>query len=373
MAGLYIHLPFRTRDRAYDDAFVTTGSNVNYDAFMDALAREVRQKAAHYANDLPLRSVYAGGGRPSLVPLKALPPLLRALSTFHTDAIDEISAELSPADATEAYVKGLVTLGFNRFVISALSFDDAALTTIDAPHTEYGIHECLEHVRAAGVENISLDVAFGWAESTLDEWKHTLNEAVSCGVPHITLLEWPSHPVDEAQEMLRAKQYRYALMYLQEEGFEPYEISHFARPGYRSAHNENYWAHGSFLGIGPAAHSFWWYPEHENPRRWANVSDVEEYTNLLVHDQSPVSVRKTIDHSTLAGEYLMMQLRLIDGLDLDYYRRRYNVDLPAQHHDLLARMESNGLIHSIADDRLRLTDAGRLVCDEIVRRLLPDE
>lgn len=372
MAGLYVHIPFRTRDRAYDDAFVASGSNINYEAFMGALAHEVRQEAEQHAGELPLQSVYAGGGRPSLIPLNAIPPLLNALTRFSTDAITEVTAELSPADATASYVNGLVRMGFNRFVVSALSFDDAELTTIDAPHTVHDIRQCLEHLRAAGIENISLDVTFGWNESTLLGWKRTLEAVVACDVSHITLLEWPAYPANEAQKMLCAKQYRHALLYLQDNGFEPYEISHFARPGYRSKHNENYWSHGSFLGVGPAAHSFWWYPEHENPRRWANVSDVEEYARVLANDQMPVSVRQVVDRDTLAEEYLMMRLRVLEGLDLDYYRRRYNVDLLARHASLLDQMQANDLIHPIEDNQLRLTDAGRLVCDEITRRLLPD-
>lgn len=367
-----MHIPFRTRDRAYDDAFVVSGKQVNYEAFVGAMAHEVQRVAAYHAGELPLHSVYAGGGRPSMVPLEAMLPLLKAVTRFETDTIHEITAELSPDDATASYVKGLVRMGFNRFVVSALSFDDAELATIDAPHTAYDIRQCVKHIREAGVENISLDVTFGWRESTLHEWKRTLEAVVESEVPHVTLLEWPAYPADETQEMLRTKQYRYALRYLQENGFEPYEISHFAQPGYRSRHNENYWSHGSFLGVGPAAHSFWWYPEHENPRRWANVSDVEEYARLLMHDQSPVSVRQVVDRNTLAEEYLMMRLRVTDGLDLDYYQRQYNVDLKAQHGGLLERLEFNDLIHPTTDGHIRLTDAGRLVCDEIVRRLLPE-
>ncbi|PEN06613.1 coproporphyrinogen III oxidase [Longimonas halophila] len=372
MAGLYIHIPFRNRDRAYDDAFVSARTDVNYEAFTDAMAREIYQQAESHGGELPLRSVYAGGGRPSLAPLEAMVPLLRAVNQFETDHIDEVSAELSPRDATQRYVKGLTTMGFNRLVVSALSFNDAELNVIGAPHTTHDVYECLKHVRAAGIENISLDVTFGWPESTLNSWKQTLETVVECEVPHVTLLEWPAHVTDEAQELLRTKQYRYALQYLQEHGFEPYEISHFAQPGYRSKHNENYWAHGSFLGIGPAAHSFWWYPESENPRRWANVQDVEEYAHLLAQGQSPVSVRQAVDRNTLAEEYLMLRLRVIEGLDMTYYRRRYSVDLKAEHGALLDRLHENDLIRAFDDDRLRLTDAGRLVCNQIVRRLLPE-
>lgn len=372
MAGLYVHIPFRTRDRAYDDAFVATGDAINYDAFTEAAERELRQQAKLHGRELPLHSAYAGGGRPSLIPLQAMVPLLRAVNAFQTDQIEEVTAEVAPNDATARYLKGLATMGFNRLVVSALSFDDADLETIDAPHTAYDIYECLDHARDAGIENISIDVTFGWSESSLERWQRTLEAAVACDVPHITLLEWPAYSTDEAQELLRTKQYRYALRYLQDEGFEAYEISHFARPGYRSKHNENYWSHGSFLGIGPAAHSFWWYPESENPRRWANVQDVESYAQLLAEGKSPVSVRQAVDRRTLAEEYLMMRLRVSDGLDLDYYNRRYEVDLRAQRTDLLAHLQEHDLIHSLDEGVLRLTDAGRLVCDEIVRRLLPD-
>ena len=366
-----MHIPFRHRDRAYDDAFVTPGADVDYEAFIHVMAREIRQHAEQYASELPLRSVYAGGGRPSLMPIEALPPLLRAANAFETDAIEEVSAEVSPKDATERYMKGLSAMGFNRLVLSVLSFDDAELDTIDAPHTVYDVRTCLDHARAAGIENISIDVAFGWPESTLEGWKRTLQTAVQHDVPHITLLEWPSYAVDEAQKMLRTKQYRYALRYLQDEGFEPYEISHFAQPGYRSKHNENYWSHGSFLGIGPAAHSFWWHSESDNPKRWANVQSIEEYSRLLTEGESPASVRQAVDRGTLADEYLMMRMRVIGGLDLEHYRRHYGVHLREQHSGLIDRLQENELVHPVEDNHLRLTDAGRLVCDEIVRRLLP--
>ena len=369
MAGLYIHVPFRESDRAYDDSVVVASHRPDYDAFARALVSELDQyEAAH--STAGISSIYVGGGRPSLVPISDLETVAEKVRVFDVEGTAEVTIEVNPRDASDAYMQKVAAMGFNRVSLAALSFFDEELSTIGAPHQAHHIEPAVARSRAAGIDNISVDIAFGWAESTLEMWQETLREAVALEVPHITLIEWPTVPRDNETEMTRAKQYRHALLDLEEEGFEAYEISHLSRPGHRSQHNENYWAHGSFLGTGPAAHSFWWPGRNEKPHRWVNVSDLAVYMQRLNDGRAPVATREEVDPEALAGEYLTLRLRTRDGLNLARYRDVYGVDLRAQRASLLDRLQENALISPITDNTLRLTNAGWLVYNSIVQRLL---
>jgi oxygen-independent coproporphyrinogen-3 oxidase len=371
MAGLYVHVPFRRASRNYDESYYVATEETDFSEYKTALQRELRAYAREYAAEEAMTTVYAGGGRPSLLPLKTVHALLTTVvEVFDASTFEEATAEVNPADATPGYLHGLRHMGFDRLNLSVLSFFPPDLQAFDAPHSaEEGI-SALRGARAAGFGDLSVDLLFD-AEQPLSHWRATLQLAVELRVPHLTLLESPSASAAEADQDALADRLEYAMTFLQSEGYEQYELTHFALPGHRSAHQEHYYAHGNQLGVGPSAESFWWTDRTHHPvgRRWTNVREVKRYVELLEQRYPPVAYRQTLDRRALAREYVLLRLRTDTGLDLVHLRDQYDLDLHAAKGVEIERLTDRGLL-AVANNRLHLTNRGRLLADGIAERLL---
>ncbi len=369
MAGLYVHVPFRRGHRSVDDSYYVVPDTPNFSRFETALCWELEYYAREYAADEAMTTVYAGGGRPSLLPLSAVHSILTTLlDVFDASTFEEATAEVSPADATPRYVHGLKRMGFDRLSLTVHSFFPGVLEALDAPHTAADTVQAVQVARKAGFNTLSVDLLFGGPALPFDTWEATLRQTVEMRVPHITIAEVPTE--DDRTDEARADQMEFAMRFLQSEGYEQYEVTHFAQPGHRSAHQEHYYDHGNYLGIGPSAESFWWPSRSDRARRWTNVSDVERYADLLRQRYPPVSVRQTLDQTTLAREYLLLRIRTNDGVDLNRLEEEYGVDLWSQKTEVINRLLDEGLIHD-ERDTIRLTLPGRLLTDAITERLLP--
>lgn len=371
MAGLYVHVPFRREAHPTDESEHVLTHDTDFSPFETALCQELRYYAQDYAADEAMKTVYAGGGRPSLLPLSTVHAILTTLlDVFDASSFEEATAEVNPADATPRYLHGLKRLGFDRLSLSVLSFFPSTLQSIDAPHTAAEAIRALQRAREVGFETLSVDLLFGAPHQSLDAWEATLRQVAEMRVPHVTTTEVPGN--DDPEDEKRADQLELAMTLLQSEGYEQYELTHFAQPGHRSTHQENYYAHENYLGLGPSAESFWWpnRSDASRARRWTNVSDVEHYADLLSQRYPPVSYRKTLDKTALAQEYILLRLRTRAGLDLTHLKNQYGVDLREQKSNLIDRLIEENLIHD-ADHTLRLTLQGRLLTDAITERLLP--
>jgi len=371
VAGLYVHVPFREEERWWDETTYTTNPTPNVETFETALCRELTFYAHQYAKDEEMTTVYAGGGRPSLLPLSTVHSVLTTLvEVFDASTFEEATAEVNPADANPRYVHGLKRMGFDRLSLEILSFFPNALDTLNAPHSALDAIRSLQVAREADFGSLSVDLLFGWAEQAIDEWEATLRHAVAMNVPHITVTEVPAGQVEKASEDDMADRFELAMTFLQSEGYEQYELTHFARPGHRSTHLENYYEHGNYLGIGPSAETFWWPNDSTRARRWENVGDVERYASVLQDRHAPVAYRKTLDRSTLAREYVFLRLRTDAGLSLDHLESEYGAHLREEKAELLDLLREVGMIHE-DPDTIRLTIQGRLVADAITERLMP--
>jgi len=355
VAGLYVHVPFRRAARSTADSphIVTDAPDV--DRFETALCRELQYYTQDYADDEPIKTIYAGGGRPSLLPLSTVHAVLTTLlDLFDLDPVEEVTVEVNPADATPRYVHGLKRQGVDRLSLPVQSFFPSVLQSIDAPHTADQAARTLELAREAGFETFSIDLLFGVPHQSLDTWETTLHQAVDMNAPHVTITEMPDSNGDDDA---RADQLELAMRFLQS--------------GHRSAHQENYYAHGNYLGVGPSAVSFWW-PDRTAPRarRWTNVSDLNRYTELLRGRYPPVSYRQTLDQMALAREYILLRLRSHAGLDLNRLNEQYGMNLWALKKDLLDRLCDENLLQQ-EENTVSLTPEGRLLTDTITERLLP--
>lgn len=373
VAGLYVHVPFQRAPHTYEDGYAVDVDTADPSQYVTALCRELRMQANTYTARETTRTLYAGGGRPSLLPLGSVHSLLRTfVDVFAPTTLEEATAEVHPADATPDYLHGLQRMGIDRLSLPVLSFFPSDLRAIDAAHTAQDAIQALRRARTAGFDNLSIDLLFGWPEQSLSDWKAVLQLAVGLGIPHVTLIEADSQLGPVASDEALAHRLEVAMRFLQSEGYDQYELTHFARDGYHSLHQEHYYAHENQIGVGPSAESFWWPRRRRDgqAQRWANVADLDEYVRLLSEGASPVAYRETLDRIELAEEYVLLRLRTRAGLNLTRLANRYGFDLQAEHGEVLARLHDNGLIHR-DDERLRLTNRGVLVADAIARRLLP--
>lgn len=369
MAGLYVHIPFRATPCLYDDSPVVL-ARPPYRSYLQAVQRELRDAARHYTE--PIRTVYLGGGRPSLLDADALRELLSTIQTcFDATPLEEVTLELNPADADAAYLRAVRALGIDRISLEMMSFFPDDLAALQAPHTADQAEAALHAVPAAGFERFSVDLLFGWAAQDPLHWKANLQKAARLGAPHLTVIECTGEQLSEADTDQRADQLAFAMDFLPEQGYEQYEVSHFARPGQRGLHNERHWDHTNYLGVGPSAHSFWW--DDLPAYRWANVRNLARYEALIRQHQPPIIQHTPLDLPDLAAEYVLLRLRTRDGLDLNRLRVRYGVDLQARKADTLARLADAGYLEPAGAERIRLTPRGMLQCDTITQQLLPDE
>jgi len=373
VAGLYIHVPLRRDAHTYDDSFAVAPNSIEESQLVAALRRELQLYGQDYLAREPLRTVYLGGGTPSLLSLRGVHDLLDALRTLvDASALEEITMELTPSTASPDYLRGLRQMGVDRLSIEALSFSTEDLRALDAPHTGEEVTTLLRAARASGFDRLSVDLLFGWPGQSHTDWTAALAQAADRDLPHLTLLEAPAVAGPVATDKALAHRLKHAMTMLRSEGYEQYELTHFARPGARSRHQVNYYAHGNQLGLGPSAESFWWprRPDRGRARRWSNVSDVDRYVALLRDRFPPIAYRQTLDRRALAQEYLMLRLRTEEGLDLDHLAQQYGVDLRSEQARLLGRLEEEDLIRPV-DHRVRLTVRGRLVTDGITEKLMP--
>lgn len=385
MAGLYVHVPFCTRRCVYCDFYFTTTQR-DVGSFVEALEQEIAWYGAEYGRRGPLETLYFGGGTPSLLPLDAVARVVRAVERhFDTDALGEVTFEANPENVAgpegRDYLDGLKALGVTRLSLGVQSFFDDDLAFMGRAHDAATAEDAAQNAEKAGFDSWSLDLIFGLPEQPFEYWGANLEKAVRLGAPHLatyslTVEDGTPLSKDVARGRISPvtddamrERYAFTSAYLQERGYEHYEVSAFARPGRRSRHNEAYWRHRNYLGVGPSAHSFW-KGTRSQAARWANVRHLGRWQGLLATREVPVEAREVLDQDALADEFVFLSLRrLSDGLDLNALARDYGVDLLEEKPRVLAELERAGLIHSVTG-RVRLTTEGAALADAVALKLV---
>ena len=262
MAGIYIHVPFCQSRCAYCDFYSTTLLS-HREAYVDTLCRELEHRLPELKGE-PIKTIYFGGGTPSTLTIEELKKILETI--FHLSSLnfqlEEITLEANPDDLTEEYVKGLRTLPINRVSLGIQSFHDRTLRLVGRRHTAQEAIDAVRRLQQAGLTNISIDLIYGLPGETLDDWAYSLNQATALGVKHISAYHltyeegtrlWRMQeqglvtPIDEEQSIRSFELLREKLLAA---GYEHYEISNFALPGYHSRHNSSYWQGIIYIGIG---------------------------------------------------------------------------------------------------------------------------
>ena len=373
MAGLYIHIPFCRSRCIYCGFYSTTGLALRQ-RYVDAVCREMKLRSewrAAKGERLQIETVYLGGGTPSQLTTDQLRQLFIYINKVYPLTSQEITIEVNPDDVTADYAATLRQLGINRVSMGAQTFDEGRLRFLNRRHTAAQVSEAVSLLRQAGIRNISIDLMYGFPSETLSDWDADITRALALDVEHIScyclmyeegtqlyrLLQ--QGKVAETDEEQERQMYYHLIDRLETAGYEHYEISNFARPGFRSRHNSSYWDLTPYIGLGAAAHSF----DGHSRRRW-NVSDIGLYIEGIESGQ-PCFEQELLDDDTRYNDTLTVALRTRNGLDLNTlseHNRNYCLS-EARHYI------SDGLLN-LQNNHLSLTKPGLFVSDMIISDLM---
>lgn len=369
--GLYIHIPFCRSKCAYCDFYSLAGAEERMDDYCRALERHLAEVAPQ-AECHKADTVYFGGGTPSYLGAERLCRLLGSIrKLYKVDKHAEITLEANPDSATDRKtLKRLRKAGFNRLSLGVQSMDDALLQTIGRIHTRQQVQEAVAAARKAGFKNLSLDLIYGLPGQTMEGWEKTLSDAVGLHPEHLScygLKLEEGTPLYRRQgeltfpdEDMQADMYLYTVEFLKQCGYEQYEISNFAKPGFASRHNLKYWLMQEYAGFGPGAHS-----DFGNVR-YGYARDLERYLKgELVLQES-----ETVDSDEREREYLMLRLRTVQGVDPREFEYRFRQRF-APLATLLQQCAREGLAEQDGNG-WHLTAKGFLVSNRIIG-LLQDE
>ena len=376
--AIYLHVPFCRQKCAYCDFASWSGREGEIGRYFDALMTEIRLWSGitdfgRLSDDYAVRSLFIGGGTPTLPEAEHIAEAIeacRGIAPFDGDA--EITLEGNPGTLTAEKLAVYRRAGVNRLSLGAQSFDEGLLRSLGRIHTAGQIGEAVDMARAAGFENINLDLMYALPGQTMAQWLDTLKRAAALEVSHISaysLIVEDGTPMagrvarGEAilpdEDAVNAMQ-RAATAYLMEAGYHRYEISNYARPGAECRHNLTYWHRGDYLGLGCAAHSLMKRCRFSNPDR------LEDY----LAGRRRVDLRKLTREDAME-ETLMLATRTARGLDLAKWRRDFAEDFMDGRRAIAERLRAAGLIE-IAEGFLRCTERGMEVQDAVVLELLDD-
>jgi oxygen-independent coproporphyrinogen III oxidase len=375
MLSLYIHIPYCVRKCLYCGFYSTVYAPQEADGFISALELEA-QSVPTSLTKRRISSIYLGGGTPTVLSLHQIDRVMHIIKrTFLFADNVEFTVEANPHTAKSSCLKALLGHSVNRLSLGVQSFSDSVLLALGRPHNAKQATDTFNRARSLGYKNIGIDLIFGLPGQTRAEWEKTIDAAVLLNADHISAyslsLEGGSHFMRQAEAgRLRlpddetvAGMYELAVSTLSGAGYHRYECSNFCRPGFECRHNQNYWARGEYLGLGPAASSFL------EGQRYDNIADASEYTRLLSSGLSAVVTEETIGKDAAARETILLGIRTTRGVNLDRYAQEYGSGIFHRLEKKIGLLEAAGLLF-ISEGWLRLTDRGFLLSDEVVTRLV---
>lgn len=363
MAGIYLHIPFCRQACHYCNFHFTTSLHYKKE-LIEALLKEIELRSNDTGSE-PIETIYFGGGTPSLcsiIEIKSLIDKINAL--YKVSQNPEITFEVNPDDITEKNLAGWKESGINRLSIGIQSFFDEDLTWMNRAHNAQQAIDNLQLARKY-FTNISIDLIYGTPQLTNEKWEQNVKTTLSLDIPHLScyaLTVEPKTPLDKLIKNRKAEninpdkqseQFLLLMEWLETAGYEHYEISNFAKPGWRSLHNSAYWQGHKYTGIGPSAHSY-----DGSNRQW-NISNNNIYIESISKGIIP-GEKEVLTEVQRLNEYIMTSLRTIEGLNLN------NVDETASSVLLNASKKYlNGGLIKLENNSLVLTREGKLLADGI--------
>lgn len=376
--ALYVHVPFCFHKCHYCDFYsITRQTPARMEGFVDLILRESDMWITPESGPQPrIRTIFFGGGTPSLLPLEAMRRLITQLRRrFDLTGVREWTVEINPATAALDYCQMLRDSGVNRLSFGAQSFNPAELATLERHHHPDDVRRSLDLARAAGFRRLNVDLIYAIPGQNLASWAKSLDEAVALKTPHIScynLTYEPNTPmavrkrlghftpVDEETEL---SMFHHTRRQLAGAGMTPYEISNYALPGEECQHNLLYWTGGNYIGLGPSAAS------HVQGHRWRNRPHLGEWEQAVAAGHLPAADVEHLTPVRRAGELAMLMLRLAGGIDYAAFASRTGLDAREAYVSQIQQLTRAGLL-TAGRTAICLTEKGLNVADAVAAEFL---
>ena len=364
MSGIYIHVPFCKSKCTYCDFASFPKEIGKTESYFACLYREIEGRGRQLAGKV-FDTVYIGGGTPSVVPSKFIMGAIRQVKKFFTLSDNaEITIELNPGTVDEQKIKDYKSVGINRFSIGLQTGYDDQLKRLNRVHTAKDFLLCANMLKG---ENVSADILIGLAGQTIEQVKKSIDLAIAGGVSHISTyaltpeVGTPIYTDYLNGELLSddevADIYEQVVEYLKEKGIYRYEVSNFAKIGYESKHNQNYWNRGEYIGLGVSASSF------IDNRRFTNTFKIDEYLNAVIYNKSPEISSDIIEEDDAKFEFIMLGLRTVKGIDIEKFNKEFNADFKTEYK---AQLSKKGKYLELNGNNLKIKDEYLFVQNDII-------
>ncbi|MBM7614666.1 radical SAM family heme chaperone HemW [Alkaliphilus hydrothermalis] len=361
--SIYIHIPFCERKCFYCDFNSYGGKKELIQPYLEALLREIDLYEEELRN-YEVKTIFFGGGTPSLLTGEQMTSLMnRLIKRFHIGKNPEITMEMNPGTVTYDQLKKYYNAGVNRLSIGLQACQDHLLEKLGRIHNYQQFLQNLKAAQEVGFDNINVDLMFALPGQKIEDWKVSLREITNLGIQHISAysLIWEEDTpfydwnvegkLKELDEELELNMYHEAINFLQQEGYQHYEISNFSKPGYQCQHNLTYWHNQSYLGLGAGAHSY------RLSKRYNNEGDVSTYIKILSEGKLPIVDIINNSREDEISETMFLGLRLMEGILIKDFQERFGVSPLEIYGGVFEKLIKEGLI-TIDDKRIQLTATG---------------
>ena len=373
MSGIYLHIPFCKSKCAYCN-FFSLVTEKKMDDYVSALKKEIINRKSYLGDDV-VKTIYFGGGTPSLLPVKYVEEILELLhENYNIISNPEVTLEINPDTIDKDKMMSLKRLGVNRMSVGIQSFNDDDLRYLGRRHDSRHALQVLDDLSGVGFDRITLDLIYGMPTLTEEKWNHNLDIFFSTGISHLSAYALTVEPktilgqkiekeeLREVSEEETIRHYNILVERTKENGFEHYEISNFAKEGCRSQHNSIYWQDVKYLGLGPSAHSY-----DGNSRQW-NVSNLTKYIQLIDTDTECYYEKEILSKEDKFNEYVMTSLRTSWGCNIEKIERDYGKSYAHNFLKDIKKYLDSGIM-LMKDNNFFLTDEGMLFADGIAADL----
>lgn len=371
--NLYIHVPFCAQRCSYCDFYTQTQLGLRA-WYLQALHKELAIRSVEVPPDTEITNIYFGGGTPSLLTPKQLESIFNLIhKNYRISNTAEITLEANPDDITADYTTALSSLPINRISMGVQSFQEEELRFLGRRHNRQQVYNAVEHLRAMGISNLSLDLIYGLPKQSQEGWHDNLERIIALDIPHISayhLIYEEGTPLTKMRNLGKVQEvseddsllfFEMLIDRLTHAGYEHYEVSNFAKPNMYARLNTGYWQDVPYIGVGPSAHSY------NGHQRSYNIPSIEEYCKAWDRGEH-LAEYETLSPSEQINEYLMTRLRTQWGIDLEAYSQRFGIQEKERLHTASLRYIQAGEL-SLTNDRLCLTRHGIFKSDSILVNL----
>jgi oxygen-independent coproporphyrinogen-3 oxidase len=373
MAGIYVHIPFCKKRCSYCDFHFSTTFSSYRGKLIEAICLELEMRKAEL-QEKSVETVYFGGGTPSLLESDEIKAIMDALQVNYLISSDtECTLEANPDDITTSGVKAWMQAGINRLSLGVQSFDDAELGWMNRAHAASQSLQSIDEIQEAGMQNFSVDLIFGSPLQSQDSLEKNTQLITSKKIKHISCYALTVEPrtvlfqqvkkgqTADTNPEQQANDFLFLMNYLQDAGYEHYEISNYALPGYRSKHNSSYWQGLPYLGLGPSAHGY----DGINKRRW-NIANNSSYIHELLNNRLPFE-EETLEPVQQLNEYIMTALRTAEGISLERVSNKFGDTKAEALKNKVSGLNPESI--SVNEGKIILSNAGKLFADGLASSL----